>query len=164
MATKTKRQVSRKNLVQDEGGRGKGKNALVPFKNKNASGHLSTYVRKGDDAIDVNINIPAFAKNWEKIASDFPPVFVHEKIGDYVAGIYTGMKEVKTDNGDSKLYLIDTGDSQTPQVAVWGKTVLNNLMDKIEPGTAILIQLVRFSPSKFGNDAYIFEVMTPKKK
>jgi len=103
----------------------------------------------GADAT-ANIPVPEMFKNAPG-SEGFDPVVVFESPGQYVFGKYRGMAQDVGPNR-SRLYTIDIGNGN--MASVWGATVLDKHMDKLDPahGASILIQYLGTGPGKEGQD------------
>lgn len=91
---------------------------------------------KKDMADSVDETLGTKSDEWEEVVETQADVFAFEKEGDSLVGV---LSEVQEDVGEnnSMLYKLEKKDGSL--VAVWGSTVLDGKMSKIEIGQEIKI-------------------------
>lgn len=83
----------------------------------------------------------------KEIGTDLPDIFLFEKDGDNLEGIYH-KKKINVGENKANMYILIVGDKK---LSVWGSTVLDDKMDEVKIGDLITITYLGKQKKKYHN-------------
>jgi len=95
--------------------------------------------------------VEALGGDWEEVVEVQTEVFMFEKEGDELVGVLTEKREDVGENS-SMLYRIEKLGGEV--MSVWGSTVLDDKMSRIETGQEVKIVFLGLKKTQSGNRSF----------